>query len=139
MTRKGAVAYARELVGSSEIQDGLKRLHTLNRLDLSIEHLVANDSRFRGLFTELERQAAQWRLDQVAGSVGRCCSRGQRYRSASGGRVTSFGPTPRPWVRAGCLVLSLRLPTEGVLCLGDGLLDGLPIGPCSPAGPARSL
>ena len=67
MARRGAVAYAKELVCSSEIQDGLKRLHTLNRLDLSIEHLVANDSRFSGLFTELERQAAQWRLDQVRG------------------------------------------------------------------------
>ena len=67
MARMGAVAYAKELVGSSEIQEGLKRLHALNRLDLSIEHLVANDSRFSGLFTEPERQAAQWRLDQVRG------------------------------------------------------------------------
>ena len=65
LERRGAVPYAKELVRSSEVQAGLKRLHAMNRLDLSIEHLVANDSRFRGLFTEFERQAAQWRLDQV--------------------------------------------------------------------------
>ena len=65
MERLGAVPYAKELVRSGELQAGLKRLHTMKRLDLSIEHLVANDSRFRGLFTGSERQAAEWRLDQV--------------------------------------------------------------------------
>ena len=65
LERKGAVPYAKELVRSSELQAGLKRLRALGRLDLSIEHLVAKDPRFAGLFTEDERQAAQWRLDQV--------------------------------------------------------------------------
>ena len=65
LERKGAVPYAKELVRSGELQAGLKRLNTMDRLDLSIEHLVAKGSRFRELFTEDERQAAQWRLDQV--------------------------------------------------------------------------
>ena len=67
MERLGAVPYAKELVRSGELQAGLKRLHTMKRLDLSIEHLVANDSRFHGLFCESERLAAKWRLDQVRG------------------------------------------------------------------------
>lgn len=65
LERIGAVRYAKELVGSGELQAGLKRLNDMKRLDLSIEHLVAVDPRFRALFTEEERAAAQWRLDQV--------------------------------------------------------------------------
>ena len=65
LDRKGAVPYAKELVRSGELQAGLKHLNALGRLDLSIEHLVAKDARFAGLFTEGERQAARWRLDQV--------------------------------------------------------------------------
>ena len=65
LERKGAVPYAKELVVSGEFQSGLKRLRDLNRLDLSIEHLVAEVPRFRTLFTEEEREAARWRLEQV--------------------------------------------------------------------------
>lgn len=64
LERIGAVPYAKELVRSGELQAGLKRLKTMGRLDLSIEHLVA-DPCFGGLFTEDEREAAQWRLDEV--------------------------------------------------------------------------
>lgn len=66
LERIGAVPYAKELVSSGDLQAGLKRLNEMKRLDLSIEHLVV-DSRFRGLFSEDERKAAQWRLDQVRG------------------------------------------------------------------------
>ena len=66
LDRIGAVPYAKELVRSGELQAGLRRLNEMNRLDLSIEYLVV-DSRFRGLFSENEREAAQWRLDQVRG------------------------------------------------------------------------
>ena len=62
---RGAVRYAKELVVSGELQSGLKRLRDLNRLDLSIEHLVANDPRFEDLFADEDREAARWRLDQV--------------------------------------------------------------------------
>lgn len=65
LERKGAVPYAKELVVSGEFQSGLKRLRDLKRLDLSIEHLVAEVARFRSLFTEEEREAARWRLEQV--------------------------------------------------------------------------
>lgn len=66
LDRIGAVPYAKELVRSGKLQAGLKRLNEMKRLDLSIEYLVV-DSRFRGLFSEDERDAAQWRLDQVRG------------------------------------------------------------------------
>lgn len=62
---KGAVPYAKELITSSGLQSGLKQLRKRNRLDLSIEHLVAEVPRFRPLFTDEEREAARWRLEQV--------------------------------------------------------------------------
>ena len=65
MERKGAVAYAKELVKSGELQSGLQRLKKMNRLDLSIEHLVANEVKFAKLFSCDEREAAKWRLEQV--------------------------------------------------------------------------
>lgn len=65
MNRKGAVPYAKELVRSGELQNGLKRLYHLNRLDLSIEHLVARVPRYASLFTEEEKDAANWRLRQL--------------------------------------------------------------------------
>lgn len=65
LERIGAVPYARELVRSGELQAGLKQLSDMKRLDLSVEHLVAVDPRFRALFTGKEREAALWRLDQV--------------------------------------------------------------------------
>lgn len=65
LERRGAVAYAKQLVASGDLQSGLRRLCGLDRLDLSIEHLIAEDLRFRELFTEDDREAARWRLDQV--------------------------------------------------------------------------
>lgn len=65
LERKGAVAYARQLVASADLQSGLRRLCALGRLDLSIEHLIAEDPRFLELFSEDDREAARWRLEQV--------------------------------------------------------------------------
>ena len=65
MERVGAAAYARELVRSGELQSGLRRLKSLGRLDLSVEHLVARVPEYQPLFTNEERQAAEWRLKQI--------------------------------------------------------------------------
>lgn len=65
MERVGAVPYAKLLVKSSELQYGLERLKKMDRLDLSIEHLVANRRRFASLFTDEEIEAARWRLEMV--------------------------------------------------------------------------
>lgn len=65
MEREGAVPYAKSLVKSGELQYGLERLKKLGRLDLSVEHLVANCPRFRCLFTDEEIEAARWRLEKV--------------------------------------------------------------------------
>lgn len=58
----GAVETARRLIKSSEMQDGLRRLIRLNRVDLSVECAVL-DERWRDLFTDEEREAAQWHLE----------------------------------------------------------------------------
>jgi len=65
MDRIGAVAYAKQLVTSGELQSGLRRLKELELLDLSIEHFVGRDPDFASLFTKGERDAANWRLDQI--------------------------------------------------------------------------
>lgn len=65
MEREGAVRYAKSLVESGELQYGLERLKKMGRLDLSIEHLIANCPRFRCLFTDEEIEAARWRLKKV--------------------------------------------------------------------------
>ena len=64
MEQVGAVPYAKLLVKSGELQSGLERLKKMGRLDLSIEHLVAN-RRFASLFTDEEIEAARWRLEMV--------------------------------------------------------------------------
>lgn len=66
MNRIGAVQYAKELIVSSDLQSGLKRLAEMRRPDLSIEHLVANCPRFSSLFSSDEVESAQWRLEQVS-------------------------------------------------------------------------
>ena len=65
MEHEGAVPYAKLLVKSGELQYGLERLKRMGRLDLSIEHLIANCPRFHCLFTDEEIQAACWRLEMV--------------------------------------------------------------------------
>ena len=65
MNRVGAVPYAKELVRTGKLQVGLKQLRDMGKLDLSIEHLVARVPEFAPLFTEEERAAAEWRLEQV--------------------------------------------------------------------------
>lgn len=67
LDERDAVRYAKQLVRSGDLQSGLRRLAAMKRLNLSIEHLVANEERFRPLFTDDDRDAARWRLEQAAG------------------------------------------------------------------------
>lgn len=55
---------AKKLVISGELQDGLKRLAKLDRLDLSMEWIML-EQKFAPLFTEDELKAARWHLGQV--------------------------------------------------------------------------
>lgn len=59
-----AVTVAKRLVTSGDLQDGLKRIHSLGRLDLSMEQIML-DPKFAPLFTAEELQAASWRLSQL--------------------------------------------------------------------------
>lgn len=60
----GGVSLAKKLVLSGELQDGLKTLAKLGRLDLSMEAIMQEDN-FKALFTKPELEAAAWRLAQV--------------------------------------------------------------------------
>jgi len=65
MHRIGALKYAKELVRSGELQSGLRRLKKIGRLDLSLEHFIARVPEFIPLFNKNERDAAEWRLQQI--------------------------------------------------------------------------
>ncbi|MEI7843864.1 MAG: hypothetical protein WCI39_12640 [Gallionellaceae bacterium] len=60
----GAVNTAKRLVIQSEIHVGFIQMAGIGRKDLTIESLLL-EPQFQTLFTEDERFAAQWRLDQV--------------------------------------------------------------------------
>jgi hypothetical protein len=59
-----AVSLARKLVISSELQDGLKRIAKLGRLELSMESIMLEE-KFKPLFPDQVLEAAKWRLDSV--------------------------------------------------------------------------
>ena len=61
---KDGVQVAKQLVKSGELQDGLKKLKQMSRLDLAMEHLMLEPS-FSPLFTQQELAAADWRLKQL--------------------------------------------------------------------------
>jgi hypothetical protein len=65
MHQVGAVKYSKQLVISGEMQSGIQRLARFNRLDLSLEYLVARVPAFASLFSKSERDAAEWRLAQA--------------------------------------------------------------------------
>jgi hypothetical protein len=60
----GGVNLAKKLVLSGDLQDGLKTLAKLGRLDLSMEAMMQED-KFKLLFTKSELEAATWRLAQM--------------------------------------------------------------------------
>ena len=61
----GGVEAAHLLLADAEVQSGLTDLWLLDRIDLSMEHLVLTPE-FAPLFSDDERQRARARLDQVA-------------------------------------------------------------------------
>lgn len=64
LNEKGALALARKLVKSGELQDGLKEMVKLGRRDLSMESIML-EPKFASLFSKPELEAANWRLGQV--------------------------------------------------------------------------
>ena len=59
-----AVSLAKKLVVSAELQDGLKRIAKLGRLELSMESIMLEE-KFKPLFPDQLLEAAKWRLDAV--------------------------------------------------------------------------
>lgn len=60
----GAVAAARRLLVSGEIQSGFERLIRMGRQDLTVEQAVL-EPRWASLFDERHREAARWRLQRA--------------------------------------------------------------------------
>ena len=60
----GGVATARKLVNDPSPSDGFRRLWEMGRLDLTVEHVVAFEGKYRDLFTPGERLAARRRYDE---------------------------------------------------------------------------
>ncbi len=63
--RYGGVAYARRLLEKAESDlpaNTFTFLRNLGRLDLTMEYYVVQE-RFSSLFSQAEREVAQWRLD----------------------------------------------------------------------------
>jgi hypothetical protein len=58
------VTLAKKLVATGAIQSGLKRVKALGRPELAMESIMLEDE-FSGLFTDDERAAARWRLQQL--------------------------------------------------------------------------
>ncbi len=64
VARYGPLPVAKKLVCSGAIEEGLERLKSLGRLDLSVEALALRPE-FHCLFTGAEREAARWKLEQM--------------------------------------------------------------------------
>ncbi len=56
---------AKRLIISGELQEGLKRLISMGRSDLSMESIML-EGEFEALFTPAELAAAKWRLNSAA-------------------------------------------------------------------------
>lgn len=58
---KGAIVTAKEIINASEVTEGFTKLVECNRLDLSVEALIAKD-KYKELFTAQERKICLKRL-----------------------------------------------------------------------------
>jgi hypothetical protein len=64
----GAVAAARRLLTSGDVQSGFERLIRMGRQDLTVEHAVL-DEYWAEVFSDAHREAARWRLTQAQRSA----------------------------------------------------------------------
>lgn len=61
---KGGLATAKYLINASKVSDGYTHLYERGRLDLTVEALVVEETRWWELFDPSEVEAAKRRLDQ---------------------------------------------------------------------------
>ena len=61
----GGVGTARRLIVSGDIQDGVRKIVSMGRPELAMESIML-EPQFAELFSDGERDAARWRLDQLA-------------------------------------------------------------------------
>src|SRR3954470_6345230 len=60
----GGVAAAKQLINDPSPSDGFRRLWEMGRLDLTVEYVVAFETKYRSLFTQAERLAARKRYEE---------------------------------------------------------------------------
>ena len=60
----GGLAAAKRLINDRQPSDGFRTLWEMGRLDLTVEYVVAFESRFRSLFTQGERLTARRRYEE---------------------------------------------------------------------------
>ena len=60
----GGVATAKKLINDPTPSDGFRRLWEMGRLDLTVEYVVAFETKYRALFTQAERLAARKRYEE---------------------------------------------------------------------------
>jgi hypothetical protein len=65
--RMGGLAAAKQLINDPQPSDGFRRLWEMGRLDLTVEYVVAFESKFHSLFTQSERLAARRRYEEYKG------------------------------------------------------------------------
>lgn len=62
LTEMGGIATAKQLINAPQPSDGYTRLYTEGRLDLTVEAVVVENSKWHALFTEDELGRARKRL-----------------------------------------------------------------------------
>ena len=60
--QRDPVQFAKQLVISGEFQTGFRQINRLGRPEITIEYIMLKPE-FETLFSEAERKAARWRLD----------------------------------------------------------------------------
>ena len=60
----GGVATAKKLINDATPSDGFRRLCEMGRIDLTVEYVVVFETKYRGLFTAIERLSARKRYEE---------------------------------------------------------------------------
>lgn len=63
----GGLAAAKKLINDPRPKSGFLRLAELGLLDLTVEYVVAFDTKYRSLFTAAERLTARTRYEEYSG------------------------------------------------------------------------
>jgi hypothetical protein len=69
LNERGGLATAKYLINASKPSDGYTQLYERGRLDLTVEAMIVNNSKWHDLFTKEEIEKARKRLEQYGYQV----------------------------------------------------------------------